>query len=86
MRKLPGSEKTMSIITLQDAQARLPEIISQVKPGEQVIVTRDDQPVATIAATPTPPPRKRVAGIGKGTLISYVDDDQHLKDVKEYMP
>ena len=36
----------MSSITLEDAQAQLPQLIEQLKPGEGIVITRDDKPVA----------------------------------------
>jgi len=75
----------MSAITLQEAQARLPEIIAQLKPGEKMRVVEGGQTVAEIQA-PELPKGIPILGRGKGMLISYVDDDEHLKDFEEYMP
>jgi len=54
-------------------------------PGEEVVVTRDDKPVARIIAgqgeKPCPMP-----GRGKGMLTVISEDDDHLKDFAEYMP
>ncbi|MBX9680544.1 MAG: hypothetical protein K2X38_17440 [Gemmataceae bacterium] len=75
----------MSTITLQDAHARLPEIIADLKPGDELVVVMDDKPVARIVGM-SPPTKQRVAGRGKGMLISYIEDEEHLEHFKEYMP
>lgn len=45
----------MQSVTLQEAQSRLAEIIDNLPPGTEVVITRDDKPVAAIrAVAPTP--------------------------------
>ena len=39
----------MSTLTLEEAQAKLPELIDQLALGEEVIITRNQQPVGRIA-------------------------------------
>jgi antitoxin (DNA-binding transcriptional repressor) of toxin-antitoxin stability system len=38
----------MNTMTIEEAQARLPEIIDKLAPGEEVLITRNDQPVAKL--------------------------------------
>jgi antitoxin (DNA-binding transcriptional repressor) of toxin-antitoxin stability system len=33
-------------VTLEEAQAHLPELIGKLAPGEELIITQDQQPVA----------------------------------------
>ena len=75
----------LSTISIEDAQARLPEIIGQLNPGEEVVITKDNQPVAELRATA---PRKPQPQFGncKGMLTIVVEDEEHLEDFKEYMP
>ena len=74
----------MTTATVEDVQARLPDLIAALKPGEAVVITRDGQPVATLSvALPKGVP---IFGRGKGTLIQWIDDEEHLKDFQEYMP
>jgi antitoxin (DNA-binding transcriptional repressor) of toxin-antitoxin stability system len=76
----------MPTVTLEDAQARLPELIVQLHPGEELIITRDQQPVARlIAEGPREPPRRQL-GTLKGT-VRYMgpDSDAPLEDFKQYM-
>lgn len=75
----------MFSIPLEDAQARLGEIIAGLLPGEEVEITKDNHPVARIVGElpPLREPRKPGSAIGKIFIIS--DDDEHLKDFKVYM-
>ena len=75
----------MNTVTIEEAQAKLPEIIDKLALGEAVLITRNNQPVAKLVGQ-TPPVRKpRQPGTGKGILTIVSDDDEHLKDFAEYM-
>jgi antitoxin (DNA-binding transcriptional repressor) of toxin-antitoxin stability system len=75
----------MSTITLEEAQAKLPELIDKLMPGEDVIIMRNDQPVARLVGQPSTKPQP-VFGRGRGKVIIVSEDDDHLKDFEEYMP
>jgi antitoxin (DNA-binding transcriptional repressor) of toxin-antitoxin stability system len=75
----------MQTITLEEAQAHLPEIIEKLAPGEEVVLTRGNKPVARIVVGPDEQPSP-VPGRGKGMLRVISEDDDHLKDFAEYMP
>lgn len=74
-------------VTLEDAQARLADLVAGLKPGEALVITRDAVPVATLTTAPPVPPQRqpRVPGSAKGTLTIISDDDEHLVDFAEYM-
>jgi antitoxin (DNA-binding transcriptional repressor) of toxin-antitoxin stability system len=74
----------MQTATIEDVQARLPEILDKLAPGEEVVITRDGKPVAKLVADL--PKGVPIPGRGKGMLIIHADDDEHLKDFAEYMP
>jgi antitoxin (DNA-binding transcriptional repressor) of toxin-antitoxin stability system len=38
----------MNTMTIEEAQAKLPEIIDKLALGEEVLITRNDQPVAKL--------------------------------------
>ena len=38
----------MSTVTIQEAQANLPELIHKLTPGDEVVITENDQPVAKL--------------------------------------
>ena len=75
-------------ITIDEAQANLRDLIHQLAPGQEVVITENQQPVAKLVSELTkprpglrPPP-----GLGKGYITVVSDDDEHLKDFEEYMP
>ena len=76
----------MATITIEEAQARLPALISGLKPGEELVIIQQDRPVARLVAEPskTRVPRQPGSAIGKLTVVE--EDDAHLEDFKEYMP
>jgi antitoxin (DNA-binding transcriptional repressor) of toxin-antitoxin stability system len=77
--------KNMATVTIQEAQAMLPDLIHKLTPGDEVLITEDDQPVAKLVAPPSPKPRP-LPGRCKGMLTILAEDDEHLEDFKEYMP
>ena len=77
-----------SSVSLEEAQAHLKELIHQLAPGEELIITENQQPVAKLVGeVPQPPPTQRPApGLGKG-MITFIapDFDAPLEDMQEYM-
>jgi prevent-host-death family protein len=76
----------MSIVTIEEAQAKLPELIDKLALGEEVIITRNQQPVAKLVGQQPSPRKPRQPGNCKGMLTIISDDDEHLEDFKDYMP
>jgi prevent-host-death family protein len=74
----------MSIVTIEEAQARLAELIDKITLGEEVIITRNQEPVAQLVPLPSTKP-KPVFGSCNGMLTIIAEDDEHLEDFKEYM-
>ncbi|HEY1861198.1 MAG TPA: hypothetical protein VGG61_12625 [Gemmataceae bacterium] len=73
-------------VTIHEAHAWQPEIIANLSPGEQVIITRDGQVVATLIAEPQPKRPPRQPGNAKGKITFMADDlDAPLEDFEEYM-
>ena len=75
----------MQTITLEEAQSHLVEIIEKLAPGEEVVITRGNAPVARLSGTPVEEPRP-IPGRGRGMLTILAEDDEHLKDFAGYMP
>ena len=75
----------MSTVTIEEAQAKLLDLIHGLQPNEEVVITENNQPVARlIATTPGQPARK--LGTLKGTVLYMAPDfDAPLEDFKEYM-
>jgi antitoxin (DNA-binding transcriptional repressor) of toxin-antitoxin stability system len=77
----------MATLTVQEAQAQLPDIIRRLTPGDEVVITENDQPVAKLVTAPANPPNKpRQPGTLRGTVLYMAPDfDAPLEDFKEYM-
>lgn len=73
-------------ITVEEAQARLKELIRGLAPGEEVVITENQQPVARLVSEQPLKRKPRQAGRCKGMITLLVEDDEHLKDFAEYMP
>ena len=43
------TEGRMTTITIQEAQANLPELIHRLSPGDEVLITENNQPVARLS-------------------------------------
>jgi antitoxin (DNA-binding transcriptional repressor) of toxin-antitoxin stability system len=74
------------VVKLEEAQSRLRELIEQLKPGEEVVITRDERPIAVLAVPVERPQRPRTPGFLVGKLTVVADDEEHLKDFADYMP
>ncbi len=73
----------MVTINVQEAQKRLVDLIHDLAPGEEIIITDGDHPIARLSATRTAPKRK--LGTLKGTVTHMAPDfDAPLDDFQEY--
>lgn len=75
----------MNSVPLAEAQARLPELLQQLHPGEQLTITDHGQPLAYVKKVEPAKRKPRQAGNCKGMLVIAADDEEHLKDFAEYM-
>ena len=78
----------MATVTIQEAQAKLPDLIRKLAPGDEVVITENNRPVAKLVCE-LPPVKaglRPAPGLGKGCITILSDDDEHLKDFAEYMP
>jgi antitoxin (DNA-binding transcriptional repressor) of toxin-antitoxin stability system len=73
------------MVTLEEARARLLELVARVTGGEEIIITQDQQPVAKLVREPSTTRKPRKPGSAKGRLVILHEDDAHLKDFEEYM-
>ena len=86
----PIMEKIMTTtMAVEDIQWTLPELLDRLTPGDEVILTRNQQPVAKLVSEQAKPQTKQRPGpgLGKG-MITFIapDFDAPLEDMKEYMP
>lgn len=72
----------MPTLTIDEVQSRLPQIIDALAPGEELVITRGDKPVAQL--TGELPKGMPIYGRGKGKMNLNMDDDEHLKPVAKY--
>lgn len=75
----------MATITIQEAQAKLPDLIHDLQPGDELVITENDEPIAVLVASSQAQSRP-LPGRGKGMLTIVAEDDEHLEDFREYMP
>jgi antitoxin (DNA-binding transcriptional repressor) of toxin-antitoxin stability system len=76
----------MQTLTIEEAQANLPQIIDTLLPGDALVITRNHQPVAKIVAEPRSSDAPRAAGSCKGMILHIADDfDAPLEEFREYM-
>lgn len=75
----------MATVTIEEAQAHLGDLIDKLQPGEEVVITRDAEPVAKLVAA-APPVPLRQPGLLKDKILYMAEDfDAPLEDFKEYM-
>lgn len=72
----------MSQMTATEARARLPEILDRVSRGEEVTITRHDQPVAVVVA-PSALRHRRAAG---AAAIARGEELGRAIEEKKYQP
>jgi len=76
----------MNMVTIEEAQAKLPELIAKLAPGEEVVITRNEQPIARLVGEPRRVRKPRQPGSAKDKILYMADDfDAPLEDFKEYM-
>ncbi len=76
----------MTLITIEEAQANLPELIGGLAKGEELVIVKDEQVVARLVGDRSELRQRRVAGFAKGMMTIGAEDDEHLEDFAEYMP
>ena len=73
-------------ISVQEAQAKLRELIDSLAPGEEVILTEDQRPVAKLIGERTARPPRPAPGMGKGSILYMAPDfDEPMEEFREYM-
>lgn len=72
-------------VTIEEAKEHLAELISQLAPGEEVIIFQNDQPIAKLTAEIHERWGPRQPGSARGKLFILSDDDEHLDDFEEYI-
>jgi antitoxin (DNA-binding transcriptional repressor) of toxin-antitoxin stability system len=77
---------TMSTtISVAEAQSKLKELIAQLAPGEELILTENQRPVARLTSEATRKRQPRQSGNCIGMIRIVAEDEEHLADFEEYM-
>jgi antitoxin (DNA-binding transcriptional repressor) of toxin-antitoxin stability system len=76
----------MATVTVEEAQANLAALISGLDPGEEIVILKNQEPVAKLVRERSFGRAPRVPGNCKGMITLAVEDEEHLKDFEEYMP
>ena len=71
-------------LPLNQASAQLSAMVRALGPGDVIVLTDNDIPIARIVANPSR--HNRVPGAWRGMLTVLKEDEEHLEDFKEYMP
>ena len=72
-------------MAIEEIKVSLQELLGDLSPGDEVIITKNQNPsaklVTTFPKTPRPAP-----GLGKGSILYMAPDfDAPIKEMKEYM-
>ncbi|HQU47194.1 MAG TPA: DUF2281 domain-containing protein [Pirellulales bacterium] len=75
----------MATITIEEAKAKLTDLIHKLVPGEGVVITENDQPVAKLERTEAKQQWPCKAGSAKGKIRIAADFDEPLEEFREYI-
>jgi antitoxin (DNA-binding transcriptional repressor) of toxin-antitoxin stability system len=63
----------MMIISLEEAHAKLPELIYSLKPGEELLITDQNRPLAKLVGQIATPNQRPEPGLCKGMITIAAD-------------
>ena len=75
----------MPTVTLDEAQARLRDIVAGLRPGEEVVLTENGQPLAKLVKTERTSWPCKAGSYKKPDFWMAPDFDAPLDEFKEYM-
>lgn len=75
----------MTTVTIEEAAAKLPEIIAQLQPGEEIVITDQGKPLCHVKKAEQAQSHCQ-AGTAKDSILWIAPDfDAPLDSFKEYM-
>ncbi len=74
----------MHQVNVEEAKTRLPDLIDAAVGGEEIVITRDDQPVVRLVPVARAESRPRF-GSAEGMVAMSDDFDAPLEDFDEYV-
>ncbi len=77
----------MSInISVEEAQSKLRQLIDQLAPGDELVITDNEVAVAKLVSQRSAPLPRPAPGLGKGSILYVAPDfDEPLEEFKEYV-
>lgn len=77
----------MHAVTLEEAQARLPELIAETQGGGEIVITRDDKPVAKLTAAVVEAAQSGLSLLGllKGKIVFHEGWEETPEEFRPYM-
>jgi len=74
----------MNAVSIDEAKAKLSELIHQLKPGDEIIITEKNQPVARLVPAEATRAQRKLGSL-RGTVNHMAPDfDAPLDEFKEY--
>jgi antitoxin (DNA-binding transcriptional repressor) of toxin-antitoxin stability system len=73
----------MHRVDVEDAKSSLDQLLAEAQRGEEVVLTRQDRPIARLVAVTEPRPRPRF-GSARGLVRIAADFEAPLADFDEY--
>lgn len=70
---------TARVVTTDDVQTRLPELLALISYGYEIIIEADSRPVAQLVGIPDSV-KKRIPGLNRGEIWTSDDFDEPLPD------
>lgn len=74
----------MQIVRINDAQSRLPELVDSLAKGDEIVITRDDKPVAKLTSSSAVlPPSNSLRDLrptSVGSVIQPLSPDDDILD------
>jgi antitoxin (DNA-binding transcriptional repressor) of toxin-antitoxin stability system len=75
----------MPQVSIEEAQARLIDIIHRLDEGDELVITENNRPVATLAKAELKQSWPCKAGSARGKIRISPDFDAPLEEFEEYM-
>ena len=72
----------MQQVNIEEARTNLPDLVDAAVSGEEIVITKNDQPVAKIVPVSTK--AQPQFGNAKGLIVMSDDFDEPLEDFDEY--
>lgn len=75
----------MPTVTLKEAQSRLPDLIHSLSPGEELVITENNEPLAKLSRSEPKTRWPCEPGSARGKIRMAPDFDAPLEEFREYM-